>query len=858
MPRITGVERARVDKAVEDGDWEFVSGWLSALDDERRAEAARWYAKGVRTLARRQVTWDQEHRTPALTILVALAVSLAATPADAVKHSGLGRMWHPGDDGWQQHTSELLERRGEEFALDFARTLSTLVLRGGRVDEADVIARAALPVLTAAGEPMPTGSLPIGWAQEISRVSVGPEEFPHLTDSWERMRAAEAAFDLTARLRRTPRLQDVLVAALRTPAFATWHQMPGSATDLPQAIRTLVTEGRLERGPLLEETLAALTRADRTVSQRMQARILTGLDLAGPDAHERMPLIAHLMPSVHGSATEVLLPAALGAPPTEDELLDLGSVILSRTEKAQRRLLLDHLLAGDRAGEAVQTLLAMAAEDSDRSLADRAREALGEAGSAPGEEGAAYAWSEPAADGPTPPLELYSADAAGLDRALSDRSWDARPHAAARFAALLADYAHRDPEGLVDQMRERRAEFFWATEVEVAGIAWVDPAWEEEEEEDPWPNEPGTVTVRTEFEDVELFERHLLLETLAGPPAGGRLLSTPSLADGRLLWTDLTTRLDAAEAVGPHDLVQALLRLDPGDTPAGAVVDGTPVPVRLPAPLDARAVVAGWLAGGGLPDRIVVSDEPDHSRLPAQELPLPESLRALDGLDTLWRLFEADAWRVHRPPAGEGWYHAPVTAPWDLGRYVGMVPAWTEAAAAMLFHSTNIERVDLPASLAHLTSGAGEWGFAMHRLLARLQDHPRADCRPLVVDALVTGVRRKRLDPDELATRTVEAFEIGALSVSRATATWELACRAGITGAVWPAATALLGAALAAPRLPPKTAGLMRLLADAVPTARAHDAVDRIPSQVQTLADSRAKSAAAVEAMHLVATLAAR
>lgn len=853
------MERARVEKAVEDGDWEVVSGWLLSLDDETRAEAQRWYVKGLRTLARRQVTWEQEHRTPALSVLVALAVSLAATPTDAVKHSGLGRMWHPLDDGWQQRTSELLRRRDEEFALDFARTLSTIVLRGGRLDEADVIARAALPVLTAAGEPMPTGSLPIGWALDVSRVSVGPGEFTHLADSWDRMKAAEAAFDLTARLRRTLRLQDVLVAALRTPnAFATWHQMPGSAGDLPEAIRTLLAEGLLERGPLLEEALAALTRGDRTVSQRMQARILAGLDLASPDARDRMPLIAHLMPSVHGSATEVLLPAALAAPPTQAELLDLGAVILARSEKAQRRLLLDHLLAADRSDEAVRTLLAMATEDPDRRLAEQARDALAEEGAAPADTAPACAWSVPAAD-PTPPLEHYSADAAGLDRALSDRSsWDARPHRHARFAALLAEYADRDPEGLVERMRENRDEFSGAMGIEVAGIAWADPAWAQEDEVDPRPDAPGTVTMRHEFKDIDTFGWRHLLETLADPPDGGRLLSTPSLADGRLLWADLADRLDALDTVGPYDLVHALLRLDPASTPADATVDGSPVPVRTSDPLDARAVIARWLAEGGLPDRGVVSDRPDHSRLPVIELPLPDALRTLDGLDTLWRLFEGDAWRVSQPSPGPGWYHAPVSSHFGLPRYVGMVPAWTDAAAVMLFHSTHIERVDIPQSLAHLTAGSGTWGFATHRLLARLQDHPRADCRPLVVDALVTGVRRELLDSEELATRTVEAFEIGALSVSRATATWELACRAGITGAVWPAATALLGAALAAPRLPPKTAGLMRLLAEAVPTARAHDALDRIPAEVHALAGSRATSAAALEARHLVAKLEAR
>ncbi|MFZ8294640.1 hypothetical protein ACO1LH_14060, partial [Staphylococcus aureus] len=77
------------------------------------------------------------------------------------------------------------------------------------------------------------------------------------------------------------------------------------------AVRHFVAEGLLSRDELIDECLGALARTDRPRTQRVYADLLGGTGFSGAHASSRLPLIAHVLPTVHGSATAVLLPAVL-------------------------------------------------------------------------------------------------------------------------------------------------------------------------------------------------------------------------------------------------------------------------------------------------------------------------------------------------------------------------------------------------------------------------------------------------------------------------------------------------------------------------------------------------------------------
>ena len=121
----------------------------------------------------------------------------------------------------------------------------------------------------------------------------------------------------------------------------------------------------------------------------------------------------------------VLLAACLDAGLAGDDLRDIGTVVLARPEKAQRKTLLTHLAALPD-DDVRRDLLELAAASDDAAFAAKARRLLradrpgaGEAGAGAAVEAIPSAgfgvWELAPVGREIPPFARYAADAAGLD-----------------------------------------------------------------------------------------------------------------------------------------------------------------------------------------------------------------------------------------------------------------------------------------------------------------------------------------------------------------------------------------------------------------------------------------------------------
>ena len=445
------MDRVAVEGAIADSDWRELLAWLSGLSDDQRTEFRPAYRSRWRAAARRAAeSWQLRPRV----VQLGLAIGLSETTEEASKNCAwAGRFaWTDDEVAFPQLVHLLLARR-TEWASEFAHLAAATRIRGESARGAAEIAALTLPVYARTGSEIPEGTVALGWTQIVGSAATASN---HSNANWVPIRLAsddprtvDVAYPLPTRLEdvltSTPRLPDVLAAALRTPdALAELAMMKGAEWDTASVIRALIGRGLLDRDQLIDETLAALARADRPATQRVMATLLRGVDFSGADADSRLPILSHLMATVHGSVTAVLLPAALHGALGDDALFDIGSVILARTEKAQKQLLLRALMRGP-TSPAAQTLLAIASADIDAAFAAKARAALGNDSPATIARATdAAPWDLPVDGYRSAPLALWSADAAGLDAARSDAMTWMRSTSNAAALDLAVRFAHRD------------------------------------------------------------------------------------------------------------------------------------------------------------------------------------------------------------------------------------------------------------------------------------------------------------------------------------------------------------------------------------------------------------------------------
>ncbi|HEY0239902.1 MAG TPA: hypothetical protein VGC37_14785, partial [Friedmanniella sp.] len=621
--------------------------------------------------------------------------------------------------------------------------------------------------------------------------------------------------------------------------------------SLEAGVRTAVKEGLAGRELLVDAVLASYTRSDRPSEQRVTTQVLAGAGFGADDAAMRVPFLLQVLPTVHGCVTAALLPALLAAPLAPDDLLEAGSTVLVRKEKAQKTVLLDRLdtvTAEDPLAAAAVPLWREVQGLDDRTLAGRAGRALQARGLATAPDAAPafeVGWDDPPAAVPVDPFRPATPSAAGLARLRTETALD--PLAEARWLDLVVRYGAADLDGLRSEARHGPpAEGF---ETQVAGLLrrWADGA------------PLGVARDCDPRRGFETFVGMLAAETLLRLGTPFVLLSTPSRADGSITFDDLVRRLRESQpnGYGPVDLLQALLRLEPTGPDRLGLLDGLEVaPNDRPAtprrwwqreravPDDAVPVVRDWVLGGGVPERR--ADVAD-GRATCAAVRLPTVPPGLVG---------------HRVVAalGAGVDVAPDEPVWRRWRtawlspdvVLGVVPTWSEAVAADQECFLAEHRSWYPHALTEIVGAPGPLGPAVHLHVARLLGGPVAQERLGAVEALLVAVGRRRLDPGLFAEHSVFWAASGLTPLARTSEAWEQVVLGGGLGFLWPTLRAVLQHATTQSPKPAGLAELLRMLRPYAATIAANVPGPVWPEGVDALARSSSASKARTEARALL------
>lgn len=874
-----------LDAMVEGGNWQGLRDVLSAMSVADQAEAARWYRRTGRAQARRLAdrAWTQHSRV----VQLFLALTLTVTPAEASHDCRWGQRFLWGDvDLAAAACAEALLRRGAEWAAEFVALAAEAAFRGESQRGVGEVVSVASAAVVAFSLPVPTTETYVrGWASLVESAHIASssdnggqwQPLPLLTVADGRVRPAYAlgkSLTLGGVLANTPAVAKILEAAVTTPnVLNEWASFSEVGWRVQEAIREAVASGVVDRGPLLDGVFLAFSRDDRANNQRVLAEMLAGLDPTPEEVRARSALILHVLPTVHGGVTRVLLGLALGADLPEDELVELGTVILARPEKAQKTTLLRHLATSPRG--AAEALLAMAADSDDATLAAKAQSLLGAV--APGGAGALV--SQPTSAAGLPPWSHrvepflpesfvpFPATGAGLDQARSDDETWSRITTDSAYLDLVVRFAHRDLHAFRSVVSEAPDPSRYS-HVRTPHLVhqWVKTGAVQRSYESTMTSYrsdgAGGFEVAEERSIVSLPPAHLIFtdrlveETLPRLGTIGTLLSTPSRSDGTLDVAVLADRVRGARDVGygPYDLVQALLRVGrtaPGDVrlfdglALGTSASTSKAPwwsLRRREPgigPDGVEAIRTWVAAGGWTPRVV--DFPGGvPRSSPLALPLPDWLRSLDGVAGICSPVGVDA--DARLPWGAD----------EPGPWLGVCPWDVENLAVLIGTRDDLDSVFHAQRLPLIVGSAGPIRAATHHHLARLLGHPRLDSRLLAAQQTGVLARQGRLDPQLLRERSAALFSQGALSLSRVAQGWAELATASSVSTIWPTWVSVLDLACRAGRKPPGLADLLRATREHAPAVAPVLGVAWVPASVRELAAERSSTKAVTEARALL------
>ncbi len=833
------MDASTLTQVAEQGDPGIVLDWVLALDDDGRAEAARWWTPTLWHAA------DGRLDTPrdvVRTVELALAAALVPEPERAVRVSRWDQRWQGlAIERNADTVRRVVEQRGSQWALAYAHALAALPLGAGVMQQAQSITAVALPILTRSGSEVPGGPVAVGWCSlvmrdAVTRAHVGGhgQQADHRYD--------ELARHVVPAFRAASGWPHMFYAALDTErAFDLWRTTEVTTPRLSEAVATLLADGDLDRTSLVERALLALARDEPPSHQAVYGEVLRGCGVDADDARAHADVIVNLAATAPSQVLGLLLHPVLALGPDAGAYLDVGLVVAARKEKTHRRTLLADV-ASRPLTAATEEILEVLATDPDRQISTKASTVLARLRTAAGRPG-----PPPAATAGTtsPPPTAVEWDVP--ERELPREPLPELPVDPATYAALLSRVTPLPWQVwgalVVDLTRRRAAVDLAALEAHLDSAARALP-----------------------------LEAHVALAHLRGvAPRGGSgwrlydgflreaaadlgsslpLLSTPSWMDGFIAPADLERRLAASDEVGPFDLVLALLRLDltvpesvdrwrvPGPR---VVIDG--------AVHDAHEVVRAWAAAGGVPVRTIHLHD-GKVRVAAVEPPLPRALRDHSGVAQLLGPIVVTV--------GERRYGdtCPVRNVRDLPLFLTLAPDQTEAAAAVLASPDDRawlqgRLLDVLASAVFASGRAA--GPAVHLTLALAHDTADPEGRDAVVRALRNLAATRAIDRAELAAHVGVVLDSGWLSVARAVKAWEEARAYGLARWLWPSALVALRHGLSRARRPAALADLVRVLTPVVGAARAHGEVDVVPVALREVASSRARSVLAEEARQYVA-----
>jgi hypothetical protein len=361
IDRLTGLIAA--------GDLNGVDVLLRSMSDGERAEARRWF-EGSKTWFRAPRNavgmpgWSPELSGQISRIEGLCAVALCG-PVTAARRVPWGNYWDHQEDPGEASLVHLLWEADRAWVATFAQAASQVRLGAQAHTTNGTLSHVLRAAVVHHGLPSPTG--PTFLKRWIVR-----DWLAH---------PPTAADTLVRTLRDDPLMPGLLFGYL-----ASGHC--GDETRLPDAVKALVAEGRVDRDHLVEVVLQQLTTHQRAASQRVLAGVLSAVGVTSAEVPGGLSYLLGVLATSHGSVGKVVLPLALELIDDAAGLAELTAVVAGRPERKQKAVLL-LALQGEELRKAVgdsaviHALRHLASGEDDAGFAGQVSRALSALGEAP-------------------------------------------------------------------------------------------------------------------------------------------------------------------------------------------------------------------------------------------------------------------------------------------------------------------------------------------------------------------------------------------------------------------------------------------------------------------------------------------
>ncbi|MEU8788411.1 DUF6493 family protein [Streptomyces sp. NPDC048643] len=804
-------------KAVRAGSTVQAAGLLDGMTDgERRASLPT--LKELRKELR-AAPWNAESRTAYPALHAAGAACHTGAAGAAAWIAGADMRWSQASPGVLLH---VLGDRESDWLADVAHRLATRPVTS-RIPYALLSGLVGL-----SGCEVPTTDAYVrGWFEDIGA-------------SWQ------GTGSVAERLRQDPAVARMVTAFFESPQLAgeiAWQfgDGPGSWYN---ALAKVTREGVLDRKVMVDACVARLLRGGAAADQRVFLRLLSCLAPTRDEERERTAdwtaLATEATPTVASHAQSVLASLALEGELTSDQLAELSSGVLFRTEKKLVRaqlVLLGKILRRDpTAAETLLPAVAQAFGHEDTDVQERALKLVERHLPALPAAGDARDRLSGLAGDLSPGLRLRARRLLGdepLDSvpAVEEEVLPAVPErvrlaAAPESAAELAEEVgallvsgggvatfERALDGLVRHAHRDRERLMEALDPVVARRWWKDDASRHARGSGPFRLSPHglDVVVAAVFEQVGMhtlraavqqgttetncrhsglsraFEARLwevAYRIRTEPPPF--LLATPTWDTGLLEADDLVARLTEYRRLetrpGAADFAQALLRVRRDDRATAAAAAararalGSPEGYRLAQWLTSEAPLLPAIRRRTSGTRVLV----EIGELEEVQGLFPPEFRLLGRPVALFK----DRWYCRH------WNTA------DRQHWLAVAPGRRELLAARLLHDISTVAVDESrgeaAVLPLLAETDGTAGEALHLAVAYGLAARHPEDRLAAVDALLVLAARGDLDAGRLGSDLGELVERGALKPSRLAESIRTAAATGAYATVWSVSRALL------------------------------------------------------------------
>lgn len=863
-----------VRRLVKIGDRSALLEYITAPPPDELAEAAKWFAKGGRTLLTQDMDW-RLHKSISLadrsTVREMVTVAVCA-PADAARFLPWREMAWSSD----VHILMLLDvlvSRGDDWCRRFVAAAISRNARAGQ-GRANTVIRCCLPLIlhfgvsTADFEAYPRlwafyyRDLVGGRIREAFRIGpagsavVFPKMQKSLLELWDQ--------DVTA--------ATTLLRCFEVPDALGPLAMMGMPTEwtVGAAVRGYVDRGTFSSEEVFGKLRTALARDDGLPTQRVLADIMKSCQPSPGEVAANIPLFLSTVATAPGFLSFLAFGLLLHAPLDAGDLQDLSVAVFGRTEKKPQELLVRHLKSLPASQSHDDGVLAAcweaAAGSADLKIRTIAESMLDIplAASTKGSAAPASLWGT----GVRQPPQIPPYVARAVDSKRPIPLWFRRREHSIDEEQVVDCFlraVYHVPEFVRDRSWRRYADvgrFPPGVEPPASWRRWAEPGpevvmamWASGEHNlaahrnltalfraslsRPYDRD-DPFQASSPLAAVQIFRQSELAVQAGTVPYS---LATPSYDNFRVELGRLVSLLRLFEregwAYGEADLFQALLRLGPMDARRAAGI-----PELAVRPLDgpdgqerlAGRILREWVGGGGFKPPPV--DAPLTLPVPLERFPsIPRELLSPELWSGSGRRY-VGAWLGHEASA--------------------VVPFWPELGAIWL------DRGLTGGGLVALGTGgpagatAGELGQLTHDWLIAVLAGPRQEDRDRAVETVLELAARRQLSAEHLAMAARKHVEAADQPLGRFVRTMALVAYEGHLDCVWPVLTVLVVASSEQQRL---LAGTPELLAtctelwESIPVDHRPTAAADFTVAVLKLAGAKTATKSGLEAKRLASRM---